>query len=108
MRILLDAHVSSRVVGARLRQRGHDVQALDEAPELEGLDDEAVLDLASRESRVLVTFNISDFPGILRTWAEADRAHAGAILVHVLRHHEFGLLHVALEDAFNRRPRAED
>jgi nucleoside-diphosphate-sugar epimerase len=47
LRLLLDAHVSGRAIGRELRDMGHDVLALDEHRELEGLDDPVVLDLAA-------------------------------------------------------------
>ncbi len=92
MRFLLDAHVSGPRVGRRLTEQGHDVRALDQEPDLEGLDDEDVLALAAKEQRILVTHNIRDFPDILRDWAAAQRSHAGAILVHGIDHREFELI----------------
>lgn len=55
MRLLLDAHVSGRRVGGALRALGHDVPALDEERQLEGLPDDEVLTLAATERRILVT-----------------------------------------------------
>jgi predicted nuclease of predicted toxin-antitoxin system len=92
VRLLLDAHVSGPRVGRRLEAEGHDVRALDQEPALEGLEDEDVLALASQEERILVTHNIRDFPSILREWAEAQRAHAGVILVYGINHSEFELI----------------
>lgn len=54
-RLLLDAHVSGRVVGRTLSESGHDVRAIDSEKELEGLEDSDVLELAISEGRVLVT-----------------------------------------------------
>ncbi|CAN5281656.1 hypothetical protein BH24ACT19_BH24ACT19_18160 [soil metagenome] len=45
-RLLLDAHLSGRAIGRALRDRGHDVRALDAEKNREGLKDEDVLDLA--------------------------------------------------------------
>ncbi len=81
MRLLLDAHISSRVVGKALAESGHDVRALDAESELEGMEDPAVLELAFAQSRVLVTANVSDFEPLLKQWAEEGRRHAGVILV---------------------------
>ncbi len=89
MRLLLDAHVSSRRVGRALRDGGHDVLALDEDIALSAVADEEVLRLAAAEDRVVVTYNISDFIRIARRWAEADRHHAGLILV-TSRHSDYG------------------
>jgi hypothetical protein len=92
VRLLLDAHVSGPRVGRRLEEAGHDVRALDQAPALEGLDDEDVLALCADDERILVTHNVRDFPAILRDWAAAQRSHAGAILVYGIDHSEFELI----------------
>jgi NAD(P)-dependent dehydrogenase (short-subunit alcohol dehydrogenase family) len=108
MRFLLDAHVSGRRIGERLARRGHDVFALDAHAELEGLDDEDVLALATEEDRILVTFNVADFPEILRGWAEAGRSHAGVMLVYGIRHSEVGLVAGGIERWTARRPAQVD
>lgn len=108
MRLLLDAHVSGPSVGGPLRDRGHDVRALDQEPELEGLDDEEVLALATEDGRILVTHNVTDFPEILREWAAGGRSHAGVVLVYGIEHSEFGLILRGIERWFERRPRQED
>ena len=108
MRFLLDAHVSGPRVGAQLRGRGHDVRALDQEPALEGLEDAEVLALATSERRILVTFNVHDFPEILRDWATAGRSHAGVLLVYGLRHDEFSPLVRAIERAVKRQPKQAD
>jgi predicted nuclease of predicted toxin-antitoxin system len=92
VRLLLDAHVSGRKMGDRLNESGHDVRALDREPDLEALDDNAVLELASMDQRVLVTFNVADFPTILREWGIAGRPHAGIILAYGIDHSEFDLV----------------
>lgn len=81
MRLLLDAHISGRVVGKALAESGHDVRALNAESELEGMEDPAILELAFVQSRVLVTANVSDFEPLLKQWAEEGRRHAGVILV---------------------------
>ncbi len=99
MRILLDAHISGRTVGKALIEGGHDVRALDSEPELEGLSDPEVLELATAEGRVLVTANISDFEPILREWAGESRSHAGVILVpSSVRNEAFGVLISGVEE----------
>ena len=80
MKILLDADISGRTVGKALTENGHDVQAIDSEPELEGLSDPEVLQLAAAEGRVLVTANIRDFEPLLREWAGEGRPHAGVML----------------------------
>lgn len=108
MRLLLDAHVSGPSVGSRLEAEGHDVRALDQEPELEGLDDDAVLALATGDERVLVTHNVSDFPRILRDWASEERSHAGVILVYGIDHAEFDLVARGIERWLGRRPSPDD
>lgn len=105
MRLLLDAHVSGPRVGGALRRRGHDVLALDQEPENEGLDDEEVLGLATGDRRILVTHNMADFPEILREWAAGGRSHAGVILVYGIRHSEYGLVLRGIQRWLELRPR---
>jgi hypothetical protein len=104
MRLLLDAHVSGRRVGGALRAQGHDVRALDEERQLEGLADGEVLALAASEQGILVTHNIAHFPGIIRDWAEAGRSHAGVVLVYGIDHNEFDLLARGLRVLLELRP----
>jgi predicted nuclease of predicted toxin-antitoxin system len=92
VRLLLDAHVSGPRVGRRLEGKGHDIRALDQEPELEGLDDEEVLALAAAEERILVTHNVRDFPAIVREWGATQRSHAGVILVYRIDHREFDVI----------------
>jgi hypothetical protein len=93
VRLFLDAHVSGKRVGAGLRQAGHDVRAVDEERALEGLSDAALLELAARDSRVLVTCNVRDFVPLVVEWASLSRVHAGVLLVpNSVKHEEFGLL----------------
>jgi hypothetical protein len=108
MRFLLDAYVSGPSVGGPLRENGHDVRALDQERELEGLDDEDVLELASEDGRILVTHNVADFPEVLRDWAGGGRSHAGVILVYGIDHSEFGLDVRGIERWLKLRRRQED
>jgi predicted nuclease of predicted toxin-antitoxin system len=99
MRILLDAHISGRTVGKALIEGGHNVRALDSEPELEGLSDPEVLELAAAEGRMLVTANMRDFEPILREWAGESRSHAGVILVpSSVRNEAFGVLISGVEE----------
>jgi predicted nuclease of predicted toxin-antitoxin system len=108
MRFLLDAHVSGPSVGGPLRDNGHDVRALDQEPELEGLEDEDVLALATEDGRILVTHNVADFPEILREWAAGGRSHAGVILFYGIEHSEFGLILRGIERWLELRPLQEE
>ena len=104
MRLLLDAHVSSRRIATPLRKAGHDVRAADEERELDGWADEELLALATAEQRVMITFDVKDFPDIARRWAEAGRAHAGLAIVVGMDHGEFGMVLRALEGALAEPP----
>lgn len=78
--------------------------ALDEHRELEGLHDPAVLELAALEERVLVTFNVRDFPDILQQWAGERRSHAGCVIVVGIARNEFGLILRLLSRELLARP----
>lgn len=104
MRLLLDAHVSARRIGSALRERGHDVLAVAEERDLDGCPDGELLELASSEQRVLVTFDAADFPRICHEWLELRRPHHGCAVLVGIRHHEFGAIMRALDAAFDARP----
>jgi predicted nuclease of predicted toxin-antitoxin system len=108
LRLLLDAHVSGARIATALRERGHDVRAADEERELDGWADEALLALAAEEERVLVTFDVKDFPDIARRWAEAARPHAGCAIVVGIDHSEFGTILRALDGLLEERSEQED
>ncbi len=103
MRLLLDAHLSGARIAEPLRAGGHDVRAADEERELDGWTDEALLALASEEERILVTFDVKDFPDIARRWAEAGRPHAGLAIVVGIDHGQFGAILRVLEALLEER-----
>ncbi len=78
LRVLLDEMLSP-AVAEQLRKRGLDTVAVLERGELIGMPDEDLLDVATSEKRLLVTFNISDFAVIARTWRADARTHAGLV-----------------------------
>ncbi len=96
MRLFLDAHISGRRIAGPLRDQGHDVRAADEERSLDGLEDEQLLELATREKRLMITFDVKDFTVIARRWAEAGRGHAGLCVVVGIDHGEFGTILQAL------------
>lgn len=108
MRLLLDAQLSGRVIGRRLREQGHDVVALTERRELERIQDPDVLALAARDSRVLITHNVQDFPDILREWAESGRDHAGCLIVVGVNLNQLGLIIRCIEAELLEFPRQDD
>jgi len=104
VRLLLDANLSGRRIARPLREDGHDVVALSERPDLEGLADPGVLELAAAEGRILVTRNSRDFAPLLRQWAEAGQSHAGCVLIWTLRHEEFGPILEGIRGMLAERP----
>lgn len=108
MRLFLDAHISGSRIARALRDRGHDVRAIDEERRLDGSADEKLLGLAAEEERVLVTFDVKDFPVIVRQWAEARRTHAGCAIVVGIDHGEFGGTLRAIERELAARPKQAD
>jgi len=106
VRLLLDAQLSPRRIGAPLARLGHDVLSLASDPTLGTLDDPDVLELVAREQRILVTRNARDFAPLLREWVELDRHHAGCILIWTLQTHEFGPIVTAVDSLIRSRPDA--
>jgi predicted nuclease of predicted toxin-antitoxin system len=104
VRLFLDAHISGRRIAQALRRRHNDVRAADEERQLDGATDEALLELATDENRIMVTFNVADFPDIARRWAEAKRSHAGLIIIVGIDHREFGTILRAIERCLTIRP----
>lgn len=107
MRVLLDAHISSRHIGRGLTKAGHDVLALDQDEALSRLPDEEVLALATEQERIVVTHNVRDFVPIARRWAEARRSHHGLILLTVPST-EYGEILGQLTQTFADRPERID
>jgi len=99
-------NLSSRRIGGPLREQGHDVRGVADEPDLEGLDDESVLELATRDERILITRNSRDFAPICRIWAEAGRDHAGVILIWTLSHRQDGEIIRGVERWLDEIPNA--
>ncbi len=108
MRLLLDVHLSGRVLGPALRQQGHDVRAANEESELTQLEDEELLAVAATEGRILVTADIKDFRPILVEWGETGRHHAGCILITSrVRNEHFGRIIAGVTAALDAMPEQE-
>jgi hypothetical protein len=108
LRLFLDAHISGPRIARALRERGHDVLAADERRELDGLEDEQLLELAAAEGRLMITFDVKDFTVIARRWAEMGRAHAGLGIVVGVDHGEFGAILNTLARELEARPAKSD
>lgn len=89
MRLLLDEMYPASLA-RDLRERRLDVTAVDEQPQLRGLDDEALLRVAAREGRALVSENVADMMRLYGSWAGAGREHHGVV--------------IALSSRFSRTP----
>jgi len=108
VRLFLDAHISGPRIARALRERGHDVRAADEECELDGLQDEQLLELAAEEMRLMITFDVKDFTVIARCWPEASRPHAGLGIVVGMDHSEFGAILDTLTRELDARPAPSD
>ena len=106
MKILLDEQISGKVA-ERLRDRGHDVDAVTDDPSLRGLSDPDLFEVAQQQGRALVTYNRTDFEPIVREYAETNREHRGLVIVHPTRFPswEFARLATALEGLLQRPDR---
>lgn len=83
-RLLLDEMLSAPLALA-LNERGLDVEAVVERRELVGGPDEALLEVAAREDRVLVTKNVVDVVPLSQQWVATGRTHAGLVLISTRR-----------------------
>ncbi len=84
MRLLLDEMLSA-VIAQQLRSRGHDVLAVGERPELRGLSDTDLFELAQRDSQAIVTHNRDDFLALDRRYRDVGCAHHGIVILHPRR-----------------------
>lgn len=107
MRLFLDAHVSGRRIARALRDAGHDVRAADEERALDGWEDERLLELATAEGRIMVTFNAKDFARLVSEWAAAGTSHAGCLMIVAIDHAEFGLTLRMIHAAAATRPQQD-
>jgi predicted nuclease of predicted toxin-antitoxin system len=68
-------------IAEQLRDRGQDVQAVTEHPELRSLADTDIFALAQQQQRAVVTENVADFSIIASGYDQRGQAHHGLILV---------------------------
>ena len=69
-------------VAQQLRSAGADAIAVSERTYLWQSTDAALLELATTESRVLVTDNVKDFGILERSWLAQGRLHAGLVYIN--------------------------
>lgn len=80
MRLLLDEHLDPRLA-EQLRESGYDVIAVAPDPALRGLSDAALLDHATAQGRVMVTYDVADFAPLLEERQVAASPVAGIVLI---------------------------
>jgi hypothetical protein len=79
LKFQLDEDCQAYALAAALQQHGIDVKTTNQL-KLSGVSDEAQLDAAFQNQRVLVTNNIRDFVPLHRRSLNQQRAHAGIIV----------------------------
>lgn len=115
MRLLLDEMISA-TVARQLRDRGHDVVAVQDPDlgHLRGIGDCELLDHASRDHRAVVTDNVPDFVRCHQQRLDRGQPHHGLLLFsndtfprH--RHAAFvGQVLAALEQQLQEHPHDDD
>ncbi len=80
MKALLDEHLSPQIA-ALLRQRGYDITAVADRPDLLAHSDRAILETATNELRAVVTNNIKDFRPLASERLARGQTHSGLILL---------------------------
>jgi hypothetical protein len=68
-------------IAEQLRRRGHDASAVTERIELRSLPDAAILAIAQKERRAVVTENIVDFVPLGDATEQRGTLHQGLVLV---------------------------
>jgi hypothetical protein len=110
VRLLLDEHYSKQIA-QQLRDRGHDVVAVTERPDLAGLRDDQLLDAMAAEGRAIVTENWSDFHRLIRQATASGAAHHGVVFTsrrQLPRSRAAIGLHVGVLDDFLQRHPDDD
>lgn len=79
-RLLLDEMLSPAIAQS-VRVAGGDAIAVSERPELWRSTDEALLELAAEQGRVLITDNVADFRTLELQWLSRGKGHAGLLYI---------------------------
>jgi hypothetical protein len=77
---LLDEQLSPHIA-TLLRQRGFDIEAVADRPDLVGRSDLVIFAVACDEDRAVITNNVKDFRPLAAQWLAQGRVHAGLILL---------------------------
>lgn len=78
MRLLLDEHYAKEIA-EQLRDRGHDVVAVQERADLLTLSDAALFRLMPPEERAILTENWGDFDRLAQQSIDAGASHFGLV-----------------------------
>jgi uncharacterized protein with PIN domain len=85
VKALLDAQLSHEIARL-LRERGLDVEAVTQRPDIpDGTPDATIMEVAAAEGRAVVTNNVKDFRPIAARRLQRGENHAGLILVPARR-----------------------
>lgn len=84
MKALIDEPLSPDIAKL-LRDRGHDVEAVAERPDLVGRPDRVIFEVAAAEGRAVVTNNVKDFRPLAAECLAQGRTHPGLILLPSVR-----------------------
>jgi Domain of unknown function (DUF5615) len=107
LRLLLDDMYSPQIA-QNLRDRGRDVEAVQEREELKGVDDEPLLTAATAEGRALLTNNVADFAPLTQRFATEGMRHSGVIFTNdgslPRRLNTIGLYLDEIDRVMGRRP----
>jgi uncharacterized protein DUF5615 len=106
----LDEHYSP-LIAEQLRERGHDVVAVVERPDLAGRQDAELLSLMAGERRAILTENWGDFQRELQNAAAVGLTHYGVVFTsrsQLPRGRNTIGLYVRVLDDFLNRHQADD
>jgi predicted nuclease of predicted toxin-antitoxin system len=78
IKLLLDENIWLGLTDA-LTERGFDVIHII-SEDLRQIDHEAVMELAAKQGRAVLTYNVRDFAPLVAIWYETGKEHAGVIL----------------------------
>ena len=109
MRLLLDEHLSPEIA-RQLRDRGHDVIAVGERPELKGRSDRVHFASLPDQQRVIVTRNLGDFRPLLTDALRSGAQTYGLVCVprrFSLSRKNIGHLVRALETLLDAHPETD-
>lgn len=101
----------SKKIAAELRDRGHEVVAVKERPDLEAMKDVALFRLMQEERRGIMTENYADFQRLLNEAVATGTTHYGVVFTsrrQLPRSKQTIALYVRVLDDFLSRHPAED